>query len=386
MDLSHSSRVWLAKSPLISAVAAGFGFWVLLRLLERVLWVLVLVLLALILAAAMMPIIHAIRRFQIPPFGWRVPRAVAVLLIYLTLALLIGLMGYAIGDMLVSELVRLSVSLPLFAADLVQWLDDLERTNVIPPALVPSIEDIVAQVQLLAAQAADAVRLAGRFVEGIIGFGFRFFIVLTLALFMVVEAERILGFWVSLFPPDKRARARELTTRIGDRMSRWVLGQITVATIAGVMAGIAAAILGLPYPVLFGVVTAILDLAPVVGVALMMIPAFLFGLSQSLTIAIVAALVFYIISQIDANLLSPLITGRVVHLSPTLVIVAIPLGLALYGAVGAVVAIPVVVALQILTYELFLPWLRRQQGVEEEEPAQVVEQPVWMRVVRRIRK
>lgn len=367
-------KIRLTRAPLITAVFVGFGLWILLQILNRVLWVLVLILLALILAAAMQPIVKQIRRWQLPRSDWRIPRAVAVILIYLGSAFLIAGIVLIIGGTLANEVQRFSASLPFFARDVGLWLDDLEQTTPIPPELIPSPQDIVNQVQAFATQLTDAARLAGRFVENIINFGFQLFIVLTLALFMVVEAERILIFWISLFPPARREQIRELTIRIGAKMARWVLGQITVALIAGILAGISAALLGLPYPILFGVLTAILDLAPVVGVALMTIPAFLLGLTQSLPIAIVSAVIFYAISQVDANILSPLITGRAVQLSPTLVIIALPMGLALYGVLGVLIAIPVVVALQILTQELFLPWLHHQQGIPELElPAQPFE-------------
>lgn len=359
-------KVRLALYPLVLAVAAGFGLWLAFQILERVLWVLVLVLLALILAAALMPGVRFLRRARLPPSGWRLPKPLAVLVIYLAIAFVFSTLGYLVVKTVVLELLGLFEVLPSLAEDLA------ERAQAIASAaglglLLPSPEDIAGQVQALTASYASALSLAGVFVQALVEFIVRLFIVLTLALFLIAESERILDFWVQLFPSSQQARVRELTTSVGDKVGHWLLGQMAVATITGTLAGLAAALLGLPYPFLIGVVTAVLDLAPIVGPTLMVFPAFLLGLSQSLFIAIAALIVFYGIAELDGNVLSPLITGRAVSLSPTLIIIAIPMGLALYGAIGALIAVPVVAAVQVFVTEIVLPWLKERQREGERE-------------------
>ena len=351
--------VRLAEQPLILAVAAGFAFWIGVRVLERALWVVVLVLVSAILAAALAPIVDALRRPALPPNGWRLPKAVGVMVVYLAIATVLGGMGYFLGGVLISDLHRFLEMLPSLVDRLAERYTALEDVPGIEPGFLPTSQDLATQAQGAATGLLFMLQaLVGGVAEGI----FKLFIVLILTLFLIVESDRIFAFWLGLFPPRHRDKARSVTTQIGHKVGWWLLGQVAVASIAGTLAGLAAWLLGLPYPLLIGVTTAILDLAPVLGTALMTIPAFVLGLLQSPLMAVVAGLVFYGLSQLDGNVLSPLITGRAVRLSPTLVIVATPFGLALYGPLGALIAIPVTAALQVIATEVFLPWLRARQG------------------------
>jgi predicted PurR-regulated permease PerM len=360
--------VRLAEQPLLLAVLAAFGLWVAARILERALWVLVLILVSAILAAAIAPLVDLLRRPTLPPNGWRLPKAVGVMLVYLAAAAVVGLMGYFLGGVFVSELQRFLEMLPSLVDHLAERYTALEDVPGIEPGFLPTSEDLAAQAQGLAA---GLLGLLQGLVAGLVDGVFRLFIVLILTLFLIVESDRIFAFWLDLFPPRHRAKVRDVTGQIGYKVGWWLLGQVAVASIAGTLAGLAAWLLGLPYPLLIGVTTAILDLAPVLGTALMTIPAFILGLLQSPLMAVVAGLVFYGLSQLDGNVLSPLITGRAVKLSPTLVIIATPFGLALYGPLGALIAIPVTAALQVVASEVLLPWLRARQerDVPEDRPA-----------------
>jgi predicted PurR-regulated permease PerM len=269
-----------------------------------------------------------------------------------------------LGSILVTEARGFADTLPTILGDLLISLAEVEQELGLP-GLIPSPEDLAAQAQALAGQAAQALRWTGVVLENTIEIGFRLFLVLALALFMVIEAERISFFWIGLFPPSQRPRVAELTASLGDKIGYWILGRLAVAILTGIMAGIAAALLGLPYPVLIGVVTGVLDFAPVIGPTLMVFPVFLLGLAQSELIAILGVLIFLAIAEIDGSVLSPMIEGRAVRLSPVLILIAVPFGLAVYGIVGAVVAVPVSVALQLITLEVILPWLRKRHEAAE---------------------
>jgi predicted PurR-regulated permease PerM len=347
------------------AILLAFGIWILLRLAQQAMWVLVLVLVAIILATALAPIVAFIRRAQFPPGGWRIPKAAAVVLVYLVGFAALGLLVYLVGSGLARELTALIGSLPLSGTSLAQQLRDTAESAGVPAGVLPAPQDIDAQLQSLAGQGLSTVRAAGGTLTGFLGslagFLVKVVIVLMLTLFLIVETDHILKFWVGLFPADQHGRVREVSSRMGHRMGLWLLGQLTVATIVGLLGGGIALLLGLPYPVLFGVTTALLDLIPTLGPALMVVPAVLTGLSQSVLIAVLAGALFLLLSQLDGQVLSPLITGHVVKLSPASVIVAIPIGLALYGPIGALIAVPIAASLHVVVCEVVVPWVHRQE-------------------------
>lgn len=349
-------RVLLANRPLVLAVLFGFGLWILLQLIERAFWVLLLILLAVLTAIAMMPMVRLLENVRL--FGrWYIPRAVSAVMIYVAGGAIFALAVYLVQVLVLADLIQFFEALPGLAARLAETINGISASLGIPGPL-PSAEDIVPQVQGLIGELPAALALTASAVGGVVGFFFRLFLVLTLAVFLVIESDDFFSFILSLFPREHRAKVADVSSRIGYKIGRWVLGQITVATIAGVLAGLAAALFGLPYPVLIGLGTMVLDLAPAVGPGLMAIPVFFLGLSQSLFIGIAAALVFLVLSIIDGNVLSPLIMGRAVQLSPAVIIIAATLGVALYGVIGALVAIPIAMAFQVFTDEVFIPWLK----------------------------
>lgn len=170
-----------------------------------------------------------------------------------------------------------------------------------------------------------------------------------------------MAFLIGLFPPSQRPMVRAVSARIGDRVGRWVLGQVAVAVISGVLAGIAAVLLGLPYPVLIAVATALLAMAPAVGPGATAVPVFFLGLAHSPLFGIIASVVFLAPAQFDGHVVWPLVTGKAVELSTSLIIMAAALGLAFYGAVGVLIAVPVAVAIKVICQEVFLPWLWEKQ-------------------------
>lgn len=359
-------KVWLAAAPLALVVVIGFGLWILVQLLQPIIWVLVLALLSLILAAAMLPIVDAMRKPQLPPGGWRIPKGIAVVIVYLIGGALLALAVYVVGGLLIAELISVSSVLPRTASGFVNCLDTLGAAVGLPPFLLPSTSSLVAEARGIASAVLGASRQVA---AGLAQFVIHLFIVLTLALFLVIESQSLLGFWVNLFPSSQRDEVRRLTVRMGAQIGHWVLGQLAVSTIVGTLGWLAAVVLGLPFPVLIGAIMAVVELAPMLGPLIMVIPAFLLGLLQSPLMAVAAGLAYFAIAQLDGNVLSPLITGRAVRLSPVVIIVAIPIGASWYGAIGALIAVPVAAALRVFTCEVLLPWLHcREEGRSESTP------------------
>lgn len=356
-------RVRLAETPLVQAVLVGFGLWILLRLIDQAAGVLVLFIIALILAAAISPIVQAIHGPRLPPKGWQIPNGIAVLVVFLLVAAIVLLAGYVVGGLLVGELIVLANLLPPAAISLAGQVNKLANSAHVPTAILPSPGQIGQQTQVIATQ---TFSFAQAFVTGIVQMIIKLVVVLTLAAFLVIESDELMRFWIRLFPPRHQAKARSITARIGSDMGSWVLGQLAMSTVAGVLAGVAAWMLGVPFPVLVGALSGIFQLIPIFSTMTMTIPVFFLGLSQSLGHALIDTAVFFVLAQIDGAVLWPMITGRAVRLSPVVVAVAIPLGAALYGPVGAIISVPLAVAVRVVVDEVALPWLHRQEGVQPQ--------------------
>jgi predicted PurR-regulated permease PerM len=199
--------------------------------------------------------------------------------------------------------------------------------------------------------------------------------ILFLTIFMLLEGpqwwERALG----LVSGANRPRWRNVGYQIGRTVSGYVTGNLFISVIAGAGAAIVLLIMGVPFPVALGLLVAILDLIPLAGATLAGILLGVVGLLTSLTAGIVLIVYFIVYQQVENHILQPLVYGRTVQLSPLVVLIAILIGSAVAGVLGALAAIPVAGTLQIL----LLDWLRhrrRAAGDEDEQPTAVAAEAV----------
>jgi predicted PurR-regulated permease PerM len=159
------------------------------------------------------------------------------------------------------------------------------------------------------------------------------------------------------FPASRRGRARELGDEISARVGGYVLGNLLTSVIAGLGTFLFLEIVHVPYAVALGVLVAVLDLIPVIGSTIGGILVTLVALSVSSTVAI-ASLVFYIAYRLlEDYLLVPRVMNRAVNVPPVLTIVALLIGGALLGVVGAFLAIPAAAAVQLVVTSVVWPRL-----------------------------
>ena len=138
-------------------------------------------------------------------------------------------------------------------------------------------------------------------------------------------------------------------------MGGYLAGATIVAAQAGVLAGLFAAVIGLPFPWAIALGAALLDFVPVIGPVIVGVSMALLGFTQSLTIGLVAA-AFYICQHLfEAYWFHPRVMRCQVDISTGGVVVAVVVGGALLGIVGAVLAVPVAVAVQLIVREVVVP-------------------------------
>lgn len=181
-------------------------------------------------------------------------------------------------------------------------------------------------------------------------------IVVVLTVYFLIDMPRIRATIYRLVPGSRRPRAILLGDEMLAKVGAYVLGNIATSVIAGVATFAWCILLDVPYPLLLGVFVAILDLIPygstVAGGVVAVV-----ALTVSIPVGI-ATLAYYIVFRwFEDYLLVPKVIGRVVKVPAGVTVVAVLIGGALLGIVGALVAIPLAAALQLLTQELLFPAL-----------------------------
>jgi predicted PurR-regulated permease PerM len=178
------------------------------------------------------------------------------------------------------------------------------------------------------------------------------FTLVFIALFFILDSNRLKGALASILPPAESARTDALWERITRTVSRWAIGAATIAVIAGTVQGGTAWILGSSYALALGVIAGFLDLIPNIGAT---IAGFILTLTiyaeEGLTQALIMLAVVLIYQQVENNLLTPTIQGKATNISGFFVMTSVTLFGALLGVVGALIAVPVTASLQVVVGE-----------------------------------
>jgi predicted PurR-regulated permease PerM len=173
-------------------------------------------------------------------------------------------------------------------------------------------------------------------------------LMLLIAFLISYDAPRLGGFLRRLSPTAYRADVDSILTEILHMLRGYVRGQLVVATLIGVISGVAVWAIGLKYALALGLLAGVTALVPYLGPFLGAIPAVVVALSTGLQQAILVAIAYVVISNVVLNFLYPKIVGEAVKLPALVVIVAFIAGFSLAGILGMFVAVPVAATVRII--------------------------------------
>ncbi|MEU4619094.1 AI-2E family transporter [Actinoplanes sp. NPDC023801] len=307
---------------------------------------LILIFIALFLAIGLHPAVVRLRR-------WGLPRGAAVAIVAIGVVLLLA--GGVVA--LIPPLVTQTTELINNAPGVVEGLRRSETVN----RLVQRY-DIANRVQG-AVNAGTITNALGGVVGGarlLFGTIFNILTVLVLTIYFMAAFERMKETGYRLVPASRRERVRLLTDEILTKVGAYMVGALAIAVLAGVSTFALAVVLGLAYPFALAVVVAICDLIPQIGATIGAVVISLVGLASSITDGIVCIVFFIVYQQIENYLIYPRVMRRSVRVSDVAALVAALLGVGLFGVIGALIAIPMVAAIQLIMREVLLPSLEER--------------------------
>lgn len=216
-------------------------------------------------------------------------------------------------------------------------------------------------------------------VGSVFGFFTSLFLVLVLSFFMLLEGpEWMRRIWRLYQDKEQMEHHRKTITRMGNVVSGYVTGQLTVSALDGFFAGIAVFIISLFVPVIpsnLAVATAaimfVFSLIPMFGAIIgAVLVCLLLGFNAWLA-ALIYAIYFVIYQQLENNLISPAIQSKRLELSPLLVLAAVTVGIYVFGIAGAIISIPVAGCLRVLLEE-YLTYVRHERDKQDTPVARLV--------------
>ena len=198
--------------------------------------------------------------------------------------------------------------------------------------------------------------------KGVLNFIVGTVTVAFLTFFMLLEGPAWVERFYGLLKPESQPRWRKVGHDIYRQVGGYVTGNLAISVIAGSLATIALLILGVPFAVALGLVVGLLDLIPLVGATLAAIIVVAVAFLHSPTAGIVMIVFFVLYQQFENHVLQPLVYHRTVALSPLVILISVLIGAELAGVLGALAAIPVAGAIQVLILDFLRA--RRERAIE----------------------
>jgi len=310
--------------------------------------ILVIVLLAAILATGLSPVVDRLTRREWTRRRRRLSRPLSIALVYVGLLVAFGALASLLITPMVVETREIVQRAPELYRQLQEMLTGLQQRYTWLPDLTSILNRLPQEAgqlgQYLGAATGVAFRVFGGVVSAVS--------VLILSIYMLLEGPTIKEGFLRLFPRAHQRRVETVLQSVGQKFGGWLRGQLFLGFVIGIAAGLGTWILGLPYPFLLGLAAGITELIPMVGPVLGAIPAVLVALFGPTWRLLAVIVLFTVIQQVENNLLVPRVMKQAVGLSPLLTIVAIMIGAQLMGILGALLAVPIAAALQVIVGEI----------------------------------
>jgi predicted PurR-regulated permease PerM len=306
--------------------------------------------------AVLSPVVTAMERRS----GWS--RAVCSTALVVGIVIVIGVIVLVLAQ-------AIGAAVRGFSHDLPQIVDQVRHSDL--GALVNSQSN---SLDTLRAHAGDITNGVGKVSGGVAHLGVSaagavtlLLSIVFLTLFGLVDEQRVRDWVASMLYRDKRERYLRVADRIVLTTSRYMLGNLAISVICGTVYGVTAVILGLPYPLALALTAGILDLIPSIGATIAGLVIGIVALSVSVGALIAFAIVMVVYQQIENYVLQPTILGRAAQVSGFTVLASVLAFGALFGFIGAIIAVPIAAALQILAEELTAERRARIAAVDAAE-------------------
>lgn len=346
-----SVRVLVVSALIVLAVLA------LASLLGHVVDLLLIFLVAIVFAEGLRPLVHRL-------VDRSVPLPVAIAVVYVGLIALLGLLITLLVQPIVDEANTLARNFPTYQADVSSAISNVQQQLNLSKGGSSSIGSTIAGSL---DTAKNVLLTIGGYIASVL---INLVLVLVIAFLWLVTGRRLKRFVVDLLPVRHQALADDVFREMGLRMGGFLRATAINMLAVGVLTGLACWAVGLPSPVLFGIFAGLTAAIPLVGPFLGVVPPVLIALTLGPARAVLVAVVLLVVQLLDANLVVPQVMNRVVSLPALAVVISLLAGGALAGLIGALLAVPVASAIQVIILRVVVPYIHATQGRHDQAYAE----------------
>jgi predicted PurR-regulated permease PerM len=302
--------LWLVRETIVWLVAAGF------------------------LAFSIEPLV---RMFQKRGIG----RGSSITLAFIVIAVVILMFSFVVIPPVVDGAKQLADNIPSYT----QQLQDTSASDALnADGAIESAGNAAQDTSNFFANSGSVLDAIGALVSG----GFAIFMIFTFTLYFLAYSRELVGRVEGRLPVHARTPFRSALKDIYTMNQGYWYGKFLIGVIAGLTTFVTMKLLGLPYAAPLAVFVGITDLIPNIGATLGTIPVVIVGLLEEPWKGVVAGVVLILYQQVENNLITPKVFKQTVEIHPFLSVVTVIVFTALFGIVGALVAVPVTKGIQIV--------------------------------------
>jgi predicted PurR-regulated permease PerM len=347
------NRRLLILLEILAAIALAI---VVLMAVSHVITTVLVVLIAALIAYAIVPVEELFRRVM--------PRALAILLAYLIVIIILGAIVYSVMNTAVIQISAL-------VHNASTWLTPNNKGKLPLLDLLHTIGLSDTQISDLERQSlAQLSNLAGSFASGLIpllsgvaGGLLNILLTVVISIYLLVDGPRAINWLQKAAPKSRRSQISSTIEILQRVVGGYIRGQILLSAIIGFLVGTGLFIIGFPYAVLMGVLTFITEFIPVLGTIFAGSIAVILALTQGWVTTIIVLAFFILIHIFEGYVLAPRLIGKAVQLNPAIMLIALIAGSELFGPIGAIFAAPTAGLLQAL---FIVFWIQYRQTHKEE--------------------
>lgn len=332
--------------PIYYALLLAILTVVVVFLLIRLQHVLLILFISMLFAATLAQPAEALTRLKIP-------RGLAVIIIYLAAFGLLGVLGYVVLPPVLRELAELGGNLPEYAEEIEaarQAYDSLRERYT-------GLASFDAQITRISSRLTTAISSTLLSLPTtIIRLAFDALSVFFISTLLVTNREKILNIILSMIHPNQRETWENVLTKMWDRLGRYLRAKLIVMAIVGSLMYVALILLNVQFPLLLAIIVAFGETIPRIGVWFARVPLLGIAALDGPDKLIQVYLASVIIENAKGYLISPWVEGGQLDIHPLLVFIAVLVGGTLMGVAGAFIAVPAAAMIQVVFEEVILPW------------------------------
>ena len=309
------SKIEISYKTIIFTVFFLILLWFLVQIIDTIFLVFV----AFIIMTAFKPWVDLLERIFLP-------RVLAIIIVYLGMFTLLGYTTSVLLPPLVSESIHLAEILPGYIREVLPFIQI--DPQIISQQLAPIGENVL------------------KVTFGIFGNMIAVFSIFVISFYLLVQRKQLEPL-LSEFVGEKGAITLINTLRkVEGRLGSWVRGQATLMVFIGITIFIGLTLLRVPFALPLSILAGILEIVPVIGAIFSAIPAVLVALTITPFLAVVTAMLYFTVQQVEAHLVIPFVMKKAVGIPPLITIISLMVGGKLGGIAGAILAVPIVVTLE----------------------------------------